>query len=185
MKSTQLKYIIPVFCLILIYACSQKNEHQNNASSKVYFDLKHLVQADIDSNNKLQRTEIKSITINGKSETKQLDKVDWQEEMQLLLECDINKTDWQNKFLVQNDSLLHRISYISLSSKIPIKKMILQFDSIQQEKIISIEIEKRIASVLFSNDQKIYYYPFHSFKINSAQKSFWMRDFNSEVEIKY
>jgi len=52
-------------------------------------------------------------------------------------------------------------------------------------KIQSVEIEKKIGTFLFSHRQYIYYTPGKSFKISARQSAVFMKDFNSEVEVKF
>lgn len=173
---------ILILCFCMLIAC--KKEHPTSSTKLVYFDLKSIVQSDIDSNSKNQKKETKTITMNGKQEIQQLENVDWQKEMELLLNCDINKTDWKDKFTTQSIPADNKIVYSTISSKIPIKKMSIYFSDSTQ-KIKYVEVDKETSTLLFSNKQHIVYYPFQSFKINTQQKLLFMRDFNAEIEIKY
>ncbi len=179
-----MRFIVSVLILSLCMLMACKNEQPTSSTKLVYIDLKSVVQSDIDSNTKNQKKETKIITMNGTQESQQLDSVDWQKEMELLLNCDINKSDWKDKFTTQNIASENKIVYTTNSSKIPIKKMSIYFlDSTQKVKYI--EVEKETSTILFSNKQHIIYYPFQSFKINTQQKLLFMRDFNAEIEIKY
>ena len=74
--------------------------------------------------------------------------------------------------------------YTASSSKIPVRKMTVNYEQ-KSGMVISIEIEKKTGTALFSNEQQIIYYPEKSFKIKASQRALFMKDFNSEVDVKY
>ena len=174
--------------IIFLTACQNKpKETESTSVEKTYFDLSKIVQADIDSNSKNNCGEEKLINVNNHQEKQTIATVDWTKEMELLLDCDINKPSWKGKFLVdtiwKQDTTLLSISYRALTDKIQVRRMYVQYNNDNQ--IANITVNKRIKSFLFSNEQQIIYQPTKSFKINSQQKAFYMNDFASEVEVKY
>jgi hypothetical protein len=153
----------------------------------MYFNLAKIVQTDIDSNTKNSCGEEKIINVNNKQEKQTINSLDWQKEMQLLLDCDMNKPSWKGKFNVdtlwKQDSTMYSITYYSLSNKIQVKRLCVEYAN--NNEIATITIDKKINSILFSNRQQIIYQPGQSFTVSSQQKAFFMNDFNSEVEIRY
>ena len=178
------------FIITILFFVSCKNESTKTESAsteKMYFNLTKIVQADIDSNSKNYCGEEKTITVNNQMEKQTLARIDWKKEMQLLLDCDINKPSWKGKFdadtIWKEDTTLVSISYRALTDKIQVRRMYVQYNNDNQ--IANITINKKIKSFLFSNEQQIVYQPAKSFKINSQQKAFYMNDFISEVEVKF
>ena len=181
-----MKYLLII--TIFLIACQHKQMKEESViATTSYFDLADLVQTDIRNNTKNSCGEEKIINVNNQLEKKTINTLDWQKEMQLLLDCDINKPSWKGKFKVdtlwKQDSSLLSITYHSLSNKIQVKRMYIQFAN--DNTIANITIDKKISSILFSNRQQIIYQPSKSFTVSSHQKAFFMNDFNSEVEIKY
>ena len=173
---------------IFLIACQNRPKGTESLSTeKTYFDLTKLVQTDIDTNTKNNCGESKTINVNNQMEKQTIAAIDWTKEMQLLLDCDINKPSWKGKFLVdtfwKQDTILLSIAYRALTDKIQVRSMFVQYDNNNQ--VANIAIRKKIKSFLFSNEQQIIYQPTKSFKINSHQKAFFMNDFISEVEVKY
>jgi uncharacterized protein YggU (UPF0235/DUF167 family) len=117
-----MKYLLIITLFFVACKKEQKNEDSTSLEKK-YFDLVKIVQADIDNNSTNKCGEEKTVFINGKPESKKIDAVDWQKEMQLLLDCDINKPSWKGKYNVQilNDSL--KYLYIAVSTKIPVRQL--------------------------------------------------------------
>ena len=180
-----MKIFIQLLALCIFISCNnESNKTEQSSSEKTYFDLAKAVQNDISTNSKNKCGEEKTVLINVINETKKSDTVDWEKELQVLLDCDINKPSWKGKFDTQILDDRQKYVYTSNSAKIPIRKMIVNYEQ-KSGKIISIAIEKKISTILFSNEQQITYFPEKSFKINARQRAFFMKDFNSEVEIKY
>ncbi len=166
-------------------ACQNKpSQTEQPSSEKTYFDLSKIVQSDIDVNTHIACGEIKTVSINGKTESKNLYSIDWKKEMQILLDCDLNKPSWKGKFNTQILDDHQKYVYTSTSTKIPVRQMTVNYEQ-KSGKLISVIIEKKISTMLFSNEQIITYYPDKSFKINAKQSALFMSDFNSDVEIKF
>ncbi len=182
----KLSFLIPFFLILFLTISCQRQSKKSALENvhKSYFDLTQIVQQDVNNNIKNEQSEEKTFFINGKRESKKIIKVDWQKEMEILMECDINKPNWNEKFNVQSFVDEKKIIYTSISSKIPIKKMIVYYAK-DTTQITSIEIEKETKSILFYNQQHIVYIPTQSFKIKSTQRALFMKDFNTEVEVKY
>ncbi|HNE49977.1 MAG TPA: hypothetical protein PKM51_01270 [Chitinophagales bacterium] len=177
-----MKYIYII--IIFITACQTATVQDHTSTGKEYFDLKGLVQQDIDTNTQRQYSELKSIRIDGKQETKQLDTVDWNKELKTIFESDINKPNWEGKYQVQTTPDKKEYLYTTQSPKLPIRSMKVQYAS-ASDAVVLVEIEKKIGSFLFSNQQFIQYIPHQSFKITAKQSAVFMQDFNSEIDVKF
>jgi len=178
-----MKYLFII--LLFLVACQNEQMKQESSSAKkVYFDLAKMVQLDIDNNTQQSCGEEKLVSVNGNTESKSIDTLDWKKELQILLDCDINKPSWKGKYEVQilNDG--QKYIYAANSSKIPVRKMTVNCEQ-KSGKVISVEIEKKTGTALFSNEQQIIYYPEKSFKIKASQRALFMKDFNSEVDVKF
>lgn len=175
------------FLILLIFISCNKKTSTTDTNAIVYFDLNKYLNIDIANNQKNNIKEKKEIEINNKKDEQINTNVDWQKEMKLLAECDINKPNWIGKFQVdsawQNDTTLLSIQCLALDKKIPVKKMTVFFDSNKQPN--KIVILKKIKSLLFDTEQQIEYFPAKSFTINAQQKAFFMNDFNSKVSITF
>lgn len=178
-----MKYLFII--LVFLVACQNEQTKEHTASVKnAYFDLAKIVQLDIDRNTQYSCGEEKLVSVNGNMESKNIDTVNWKKELQILMDCDINKPSWKGKFETQELNDHQKYVYTANSSKIPVRKMIVQYEQ-KSGKVISVEIEKKTGTALFSNEQQIIYYPEKSFKIKASQRALFMKDFNSEVDIKY
>lgn len=181
-----MKYTVLLFLITITLSCNNSKQSVV-VGQKLYFDLEKYITNDIAFNQKHNIKENKKIEINGKLDEQINANVDWQKEMSLIEECDINKANWIGKYLIDSiwkaDSILLSIQYIAKDTKIPVKKMTVFYDAVANpEKII---IQKKIKSILFDTEQQIEYVPTKSFSINAQQKAFFMNDFNSKVSVNF
>jgi hypothetical protein len=180
---------ILIFGLALIslsfFSC-RENEPPISSENKIYFDLTKIIKDDIRHNTINNCAEEKTVYIQYHKETKKIDTIDWQKELQPLLECDINRPAWKGKFYIDTipNDLMHdtTLQYRALSNKVSIRSLSIIYANQQIKKII---IEKKIKSVLFSTSQLINYIPKFGFIIRGEQKALFMTNFDLNVDVKY
>lgn len=178
-------YIACLVLLIGITACKNKNKQEAGTGSPNFFDLKTVVNADIKNLTANKCSIKKDVVIDGKSESQLLGSVDFEKELQPLIDCDINKAAWKDKFLV--DSIESNgeksIHYSALSDKVNIKSMRIIMD--ERNEVKKIEIRKEIRSFTFSFDSEIEYFPGKGYDINTAQKAFLIHTFAMQVHATF
>lgn len=184
MNKNNFSFLIVLVALIFITACQDFETNAHNQAIEL-FDIKPIVQKDISYNQQNNCTQKKVITINNKQDILNLENIDWAKDLQILLDADINKKDWQDKFQKQTDTINNEIitKYSSFSKKIPVKKMLVISDTTNN--ISSIHIERMINGGLFSSEQVIDYIPTKQFSVKSIQKAFFTKDFKSDIEIYF
>lgn len=182
------KYLFLVFSLVFstIFISCKNMEPPISNTDKAYFDLTKIIQADINHNIENNCSEEKTVYIKGNKETKVNDTIDWQSELKPLLECDINRVAWKDKFFIDtipsNLTSDVTIQYRALDEKISIRSLSILYDN---GKIKKITINKRIESFLFSTAQIIDYVPTFGFLIRGEQKALMMNTFELNVNVKY
>lgn len=180
-------YFLSLFCLFT-FSC-KPNKQNHVATSGEYFDLSALVREDINYNKAHECAEEKTVYLNGRHETRKLDTVNWDEELDILLNCDINLPAWSGKFKV--DSTATTIAnpgcmqyfYRSTDKKIPINSLTVNKDSLHR--IINVIIQKQVKSILFSHRQSIEYIPRVGYSLRSEQKTNLFNSLSINVDIKY
>lgn len=174
-----------LLCILLFIACNER-EPKISSTNKTYFDLTKVIQNDINRNITNNCTEEKTVYIQNHKETKKIDTVDWQKELQPLLECDINRTAWKGQFFIDtipNDLMKDTtLQYRALNEKVSVRLLSVIYANNQIKKIIII---KKISSFLFSTVQSIDYYPSLGFAIRGEQKALMMNAFDLNVDVKY
>ena len=185
MSNKYLLFLIGIVSSTIFISC-KNSEPPISVTNKTYFDLTKIIQADINHNIENNCSEEKTVYIKGNKETKVIDTIDWQSELKPLLECDINRVAWKDKFFIDtipND--LNKditIQYRALSEKVSVRSLSIVYAGQQIKKIT---IVKKIDSFLFSTVQTIDYVPAFGFLIRGEQKALMLNSFELNVNVKY
>ncbi len=92
-----------LFLLALaITSCSLPEQKGSDQVTKKYFDLDSLMQSQMEQLKSLTPTVNKSITIDGKEEEKTVKNVDWNNELSVFLNSDINKPKLLDQYKIEN-----------------------------------------------------------------------------------
>lgn len=177
-----------IFIALFFNSCNDYKKEET-AKEKLYVNLDSIVQSDIDFNTRENCQQEKLAFVNALKEKKIMDSVDWQKELEILKDCDINKPSWKGKFKVDivPTTIAHpgctQYFYRSLDTKIPIRSITVNTDSLNR--ILNIYIQKKIESFLFSSNQQIEYIPHFGYSVRSDQKTSLFNTFNINVDVKY
>ena len=182
------KILFSFLCVLIswsIFSCKE-NEPPISSKNKIYFDLTKIIQNDIQYNTTNNCAEEKTVYIQYNKETKKIDTVDWNKELQPLLECDINRPAWKGQFFIDTipNELMKdtTLEYRALNDKISIRTLSIIYTNQQIKKI---SIVKKIKSTLFSTSQIINYVPTVGFLIRGEQKALFMNAFDLNIDVKY
>jgi hypothetical protein len=88
---------LSIILLLTIISCKQTKE---NAPEPVYADIKTYFKSEADRLSKKKSLVFKTIRQNQTSESKNKVPIDWQNELSLFTESDINKSAWRNSYNV-------------------------------------------------------------------------------------
>ena len=153
------KAISPVLLAIAILASCDKKPVDKFAS-KHYFDLSKYAQTEAQRLNSKHLLAIKKVSEGEKEESKTITNIDWQKELTVIAEADINRPAWTEKY--QQDSMVFDntslITYTAQDPNLMVKKIVLT-KAIPSGECLSITIEKGNENLLYSSWQKIYYTP--------------------------
>ena len=168
-----------------VTACKNENKPATISAPIDLFDLKPLVQKDIQQLTAKGCGIKKEVTIDGKTQVQLLPNAGFAKELQPLLDCDINKASWKYKFTVDSTALNGEkiITYSTSSDKVKVKMMQVFMDSCNTVK--RVEIKKEIRSFTFSFDSQIGYYPGKGYDIRSSQKAFLIHTFALQIHAAF
>lgn len=126
-----------LFISLLVIGCA-KSETQN--STKIYFDLAGLVNQQITELNKNQPLTHKNLVIEEKKEVLNTNKIDWQKELELFLQADLNKQSYQ---LSYNKEEMPQMAVYTLKEgeNLPVKSLKILFDEDKSVKHIEALIQ--------------------------------------------
>ncbi len=173
---------VSFFLLLLIFGCVDPEEVVVN-SAELYFDIPEYVdqyEAEHDSYNV-----IKEVTLNNKTESKNIDGYNLSKELELMKGFDINKPSMGGKYdkqeIQQEDG--------SLLTTYTAKEPELKTQSVKilrnQDKIEEIKIEGAQKTILSENKQTIIFAPEKSFNLVSEDKNRFGNKLTKEILIKF
>ncbi len=169
-----------LFISLFLIGC---NESEKQNSIKTYFDLSGLITQQITALNKNQPFTHKNLIIVDKKEVLQTNKIDWQKELEMFLQADLNKQSYQLSYNKQENS---QIAFYTLKDgeDLPVKSLKIIFNDDKSTKYIEAflqtknylyQSEKHLLMTLDKNHLTTY-------KIEGWQKLFIGEKKNFEVD---
>jgi len=113
-----------LFISLLLIGCTE-SETQN--ATKTYFDLAGLVNQQIAELNKNQPLTHKNLEIEDKKEVLNTNKIDWQKELELFLQADLNKQSYQLSYNKEETPQM-AVYTLKEGEKLPVKSLKIIFD---------------------------------------------------------
>jgi hypothetical protein len=104
-----------IFFLLLIFSNCKNESPQYSKNTTPLFDLKGFLDNEIATHLKDIKKVKKTVTVNGKTETKEVEIKDWKEELKPFFNSDINRPAWRDKYKILNEHNFH--DYDTLVSK--------------------------------------------------------------------
>lgn len=157
------KLYIAVFALALL-SCNQRKAAEANTGF-LYFDIKGYFGKEISRLQKLNPTVQKTVSVNGNTDNKATHIADWQKELAIFVNADINKTSWRGSFKINQENGAD--VYTSDNKKIPVKKVLVERSN---AKINKLEIIIDNKNILFQTQDTLTYYPDSLYQIKKQQK---------------
>jgi len=153
---------------IVLNSCQSSTENSSNNGSYVslikFFEEEKIILTK--KNNLIE----KSIVKDGNKETKKMSNINWEKELEIFKDCDINKPAWRNLYHQEKEVLDKKqlIRYTSLDDKLTIKNIVIEYDS--TNKISEIQINKSTKNNLYSSNEELIYNRKNGYSIKRDQK---------------
>lgn len=181
-----MKYIV-FFGLLLLISCQSQSEQ--NASAKafepVYFDLKGYFEQEVDRLENADMTVRKRVSVDDKSEEKELNSLDFAQELEVFTKSDINRPDWVGKYQVdsvfQNNELA-KIEYQALDEQLRTRRINVEFANGSVAKIF---VRNGGNSKVAGSEQELTYLPDSGYTIASRQYTVLAKDDHLQIEVRF
>lgn len=176
--------IFPVILFFVLAGC--ENAKDKVARSNKYFSLTQFaeeVKADI-TNDTSQNFE-KTVTVNGKSEAKNTTQLDWDADLELLRQLDINKPSWQLSFS-QTETMLpygQLIRIVAIDSMPQVKEV--KIVKNKEGRVTEVFALKHTKNFLYELTQSAHYFTDSLYQIKSSQKIWLLGDKEFLLETKF
>jgi len=136
---------------------------QSNGTLK-YFDLTGYFKAEATRLGKQNKPIIKTVSYNGKPETKTILIKNWTRELDLFASSDINKAAWKDSYRIakSNDSIV----YTAIDTNLHSRRIVIALKAAHVKGIIISNFTK---NMLYETSEKLIYYPDSLYYIEKHQ----------------
>ncbi|CAG4989196.1 hypothetical protein DYBT9275_00242 [Dyadobacter sp. CECT 9275] len=140
------------FLLVLANTGCDSGSGKNEKLDK-YYDLQGFIQKQVTLLKAAKPTVNKQVSLNGEQEKLVSREVNWEKELELFMQADLNKPAYAQSYAVKKDSL--HIAYTLISGEnLLVKKLIIRLDSISKSPVL-IEGELESSNKLYQSYKKI------------------------------
>ncbi|QNK62000.1 hypothetical protein H7F33_15785 [Pedobacter sp. PAMC26386] len=156
---------LSLFSLSILFfaACNSTASKKQNAALS-YFDLKDYIAQEV-KRLTLANPEIdKTVIVNKAAERKKLKIADWQKELSVFADADINKSAWHGLFQITKTKDAE--TYHSDNEKVPVKSLNIKY---KNGKIYSIQLLISNTNSLYTSNDTLSYFPDSLYEVKKMQ----------------
>lgn len=150
--------------ILFVFACGKAEEVSD--IQKEYFDIRGFFEKEAARLKKSKPLVEKRVAKNQSGEQKILNNIDWEKELALFRESDINKPAWKNSYLISREK--HRILYRSKDPALRTQTIEVIYSATGE--IIQIKISNYVKNLLYTSSEQLNYYPDSLYSIIKEQK---------------
>lgn len=162
-----------LFILAIVFsflgACSQ-SEPSTSKEETVFFDIKGYFAEQAKLLNNEQVGVRKMVKIGDSEEVHEMDSLNYEEELKLFANADINRPSWQSKYSVDSSFTQRKLSelhYAAQDDELKTREIRIQF---KEEVVSAIEIINHTESTIAETNQRLSYIPNSGYSIRNEQK---------------
>ena len=153
----------------------------------LYFDILAFADRETQRLNKVNAGMTKKAVINGKTEEVHFDKVNWEKELEVFKEGDINKPAWQGFYRVDSTNIGGKVAGVKFTCIRPemrVRSMNVLFD-MARERVEQIEIVLKTDNSLYRSERIMTYRPAEGYKIEGGQDILFFEEDFFSVEARF
>lgn len=177
-----------IFLLLVISLASCQplsEEVKENPTPNKFFDLKGYIQQEIKRLEAAQPKVSKTVAVNDKTETKELSGLNYDRELEIFIQSDINRRDWFEKYRADStfqNSQLTEIQYTAQKEDLRTRQLIIDF---QNGKVSKIYIKNGGENMAAGSEQELTYQPDSGYHIESLQHTALVKDKRFRIEVQF
>lgn len=148
-----------IIFLLLIFSNCKNEAPQYSKNTTPLFDLKGFLDNEIATHLKDVKKVRKTVTVNGKTETKEVEIKDWKEELKPFFNSDINRPAWRDKYNFNKrtfDTIGYGHVFTRIGDNLKTKMMLVHL--LDDNKVLSVSIENEQVSNIVSFVEDMHYY---------------------------
>jgi hypothetical protein len=176
-------YLHILLLAVMLGSCSQDPVEVYYDDQRNYYDLPVCMRKQVDLLNKMGKHVRKKLTKDGKSQTVERGDVNWDEELELFMESDINRPAWRGAFIADTVELerMYVISYRTENEEIPVKNVVVTLDR-DSKQCLHLTIDRQTDNFLYTSVQKLFFTPGEGYTIKGLLKVSFL--FESEFVVE-
>lgn len=177
--------LLTLFVLpFLLLACTA-GEGDGTVDNTPFFDLRGFISGETERLSKAKTKVEKTIHLNGKTETKQIEDINFSNDLRLFREADINKPAWFDKYETQEKVLSagHVLtSYLATDSSLIVRRLVVEKD---QGATTKVEIERHTGTVLSDGRHLLIYEPARGYDVVTNQKNKFGENVEAKISVRW
>lgn len=173
-----MKKILVACSFLFFYGCTSSIKEQK--ADLNYFDLKGYFQSEALRLQKSNPVISKTVIVNGAAETRKLKIADWQKEIAVFTEADINRSAWAGLFKRVVNS--QRELFTSDNKKVPVKEVLILK---KNNKPYGIQILVKNSNMLYSSADTLSYYSDSLYRVQKKQQIKLLSEKNYSITGKF
>ena len=144
--------------LTFLCSCSKDPAEVYYENERYYYDLPAFISKQIANLKTKKQWVRKKVTKDGHSHIIERDDIDWNEELDVFMESDINRPAWRGEFKIDSISLerVYVITYKTENEEIPVKNVVITIDK-DTKQCLQISVDRRTENFLYSSDQNLFF----------------------------
>lgn len=166
-----------------LFACTPSTE--GVTPEERFFDLSQYFNEQVTRLAKQDEVQ-KEATINGKKESQTITNPNFQQELQLFIDSDINRTSWLDKYAVDSTSdaagQLTELVYTALEDRLRTRRVEISFIN---DKVNQVDILNATDNVIAQTKQELSYTPQSGYVIKSFQDILFTDPRTLEVKVSF
>ena len=146
-----MKYLLILLLLSQVFTACVPTSANKDADKK-YFDVAGLIHQQISELSKGKPKIEKKTSLSGKQDQIKTDTLDWNKELALFKEADINSPALRDSYEISEDKANKTITYAAKEEKLKVKEIKLQYN--ENSQITNLNISQ--LKIIFSEDNHLY-----------------------------
>jgi len=166
-----------ILLTVFISSCTGREEMRREST---FFDIKGFFELEA-KRLTINRTLVnKSVKQNDELEIKKGISVDWENELALFIDSDINKSAWKDSYKVKEDSF--EVSYLAIDTNLRTRFLSIKKD--KQGRAVYFRIKNMTHSKLYESSEELTYIPDSVYSINKNQSVRFLGNNNYQISGK-
>ncbi len=170
--------------MIFVLSACHSNEQADTEQVKYFFDLKGYFDEQINLNNEKYNTPTKTVSVDGRAEQKQLEKINWEKELSVFTSADINKSSWQDKYRIDTMATINavNIAYTALDDKLKTRLINVKLND---DIVEFISIDQLSDNMIYNSQKTLTYSPNVGYTLENRQKARFLKEHLYEINVDF